>query len=152
MADAPFKIVNRGEIETDVFRQAMLNELQANAHKGPWTEIDASTATHEILYHAVKLALAMDEGDHPEAILEYAADVALSAMFAASASGALDVANIRPGHAEDYDAPWRSRLPGWKAETRRMTKQIMTGSPSPRRRPLHALKSIPRGIRRRLRS
>lgn len=129
MSEAPYRTVERGELEVAVMRSAMLNELQCNAHKGPWTEIDTATAVHEVLYHAVKLGLAMEEGEHPEAVLEYAADVALGAMFAAHAHGALEERFIRAGHAEDYDAPWRRKLPGWKSRTRWLTREVLGSSP-----------------------
>lgn len=131
MSAPPFRIQQRGEAEVDVMRVAMLNELACNAHKGPWEEIDAATAVHEILYHTAKLALALREGDHPEAVLEYTADVALGAMFAASASGSLEEQFVRPGHAEDHDAPWRWELPRWKRRTRALARELVG---EPRRR------------------
>lgn len=147
---APHRTPQRGEVETAVFREAMLNELACNAHKGPWTEIDTPTAVHEVLYHAVKLALALqaneEAGEYPEAVLEYAADVALGAMFAAHASGALDTHFIRGGHAEDYPAPWRRKLPGWKSRTRWLTREVLDSAPALNLR--RWVKQLPRAVRR----
>jgi hypothetical protein len=112
--------------------KAMRHELEQNSHKGNFHDITPEEAIHETFYHSVKLALAMQDGGHPEAVLEYAADVANSAMFCALTQGALEYQHLRTGHAEDYDAPWRFKLPRWKARMRGLVKEITGTRPRPR--------------------
>lgn len=108
----------RGEEELVTFTNAMQHELEANAHKGDWRDVTSAEVVHEVLYHAVKLALALAAG-HKRAVLEYSADVANSALIAAHSSDALHESLADGLHAERLDgAVWRWRLPFWKACTR----------------------------------
>lgn len=127
--------LERGRDEVVRFSVAMLNELQVNAHKGDWRDVDHGTAAHEVLYHGVKLALALgamrrvrDAGERAvvrQAVLEYAADCGNCAMMAAHAVGALDLAYLTQDHAEfRRGATWRWRLPWWKRVTRRIAHKL----------------------------
>lgn len=109
----------RAAVEITKFSKAMSNEAQANAHKGHWKDNDADVAHHvkELLYHAAKLMTAAEVGDK-SAVLEYAADVANHAMFAADIAGALDAPlTLTPAEGVDSDdskVPWGKHLPTLK--------------------------------------
>lgn len=115
--------------------RAMRHELDENHGKGDWKALEDVDLVDEVFYHSIKLALAMNaEGPHEAEVLEYAADVANSAMFCADQYGALDSTLLRPGHAEDYDAPWIWSLPGWKARSHGLVRELMGRSPGSRPR------------------
>lgn len=90
--------MQRGVEQVVKYGQALLHELEANAHKGDWltdSETDKPLSDEhmlwELLYHASKLGAAMVKGNR-EAILHYAADVGNCAWFIADKYKALDVA------------------------------------------------------------
>lgn len=84
----------------DAFHNAMLRELEANAHKGGrggdrgWKAQDYRILVGEVLYHAAKLSYAarqLAQGDgEPEQVLEFAADTANMALMVADSLGVLD--------------------------------------------------------------
>ena len=119
VAEIPPTDPRRASKEIIKFAKAMANEAQANAHKGHWKDNDADVAHHvkELLYHAAKLMTAAEVGDKP-AVLEYAADVANHAMFAADIAGALDAElTLTPAEGVDSDdskVPWGKHLPTLK--------------------------------------
>jgi hypothetical protein len=93
----------------------MRAEARANAHKGHWSDNDATPTEHvkEAMYHLAKLQIAI-EHNNPEAVLEYAADVANHAMFAADVMGALDAGSTpEPAEGSGYEegVVWANQLP-----------------------------------------
>lgn len=115
----PAEDPRRAALEIAQFSLAMSNEALANAHKGHWKDNDADVAHHvkELLYHAAKLMTAAEVGDKA-AVLEYAADVANHAMFAADIAGALDAElTLTPAEgleSDDSKVPWGKHLPTLK--------------------------------------
>lgn len=115
------EIENRAALEIEQFKIAMLNEAASNVHKGHWKREGQTAEKHvkQILYHAQKLLIAI-EFDNKEAILEYAADVANHAMFAADISDALGAElSPAPAEGEGYEGgvPWAEKLPPIKLAT-----------------------------------
>lgn len=66
--------------EVDRFADLMRRELDANAHKGGWSEMTPEALVNEVWWHTAKLALAVREGDQL-GVAEFAADVANLAMM-----------------------------------------------------------------------
>lgn len=125
VGSAAIKGDTRGDKEIRIMAQAMTNELKTNAHKGDWSELDGGEGIHELIYHAVKLALAA-RGGHRAAVLEYAADVANHAMFVADACGSLDPALLTDEHVEYLNEDSNPLdLKRWKRTTRSWVKQIL---------------------------
>ena len=62
--------------------RAMVREINANAHKGGWTEQGRKHHAREVEYHAAKLSAAITTRAPDERIVEYAADVANCAWMA----------------------------------------------------------------------
>ena len=114
----------RAKAELLTYMAAMDNEVACNAHKGDWRDMTRTEAAHETLYHAMKLAMALRTDDR-EAILEYAADTGVCAMYAADVAGALDARNITTRHAESRWRPWGWRQPYWKRRSRLLTRRLM---------------------------
>ena len=107
----------RGEEEIAKFKDAMIHELAANAHKGHWLDGDPSyeSLMSEVLYHAFKLALAAKEG-HKGGVIEFSADVANCAMFIADKMKALEVDSSIKGEGQfwEYDLADGSMLDYWR--------------------------------------
>lgn len=75
----------------------MRRELLSNAHKGTeWREADPADLDCDVLYHVLKLSLAVKAKDK-DAVREYAADVANCAAILADHFGVLE----NPGNPED---------------------------------------------------
>lgn len=73
------------------FSELMRHELNANEHKGDWTEATNNHRIYEVFYHALKLAFAVNSSEvNKTYVRELAADVANEAMFLADVCGALD--------------------------------------------------------------
>lgn len=75
----------------DSFVAAMKHEIAANEWKGGWSEDTPGHRVWEVLYHALKLGLAVMGDEDPILIREFAADVANEAMLTADVAGALKV-------------------------------------------------------------
>jgi hypothetical protein len=70
-------------------------ELQANDYKGDWSKQSDDESLLQIIYHAAKLIVAIDE-DHTDAIREFTADVANESLILADNVGVIDL----PPHEE----------------------------------------------------
>lgn len=80
------------DIAVGCFAEAMAAELEANEGKGNWITNQPDDSIEplikDLLYHVAKLIVAVRQ-DHPEGILEYAADVGNEAMFLTDIFGVL---------------------------------------------------------------
>ena len=72
----------RGEALTEMYRNAMLRELQANAHKDSWDTMTVREHFRELDYHMAKLKAAVGSGYNDRLrVLEYGADVGNHVCF-----------------------------------------------------------------------
>lgn len=108
------------DAEVAAFALAMQRELEKpnNLEKGPWTAIHERAHLMEIVYHAGKLARALDALDDARAearvpdseavklaegaVLEFAADIGNHAMMLADSADVLDAEQIREDHSSDH--------------------------------------------------
>lgn len=92
--DAPF-------MREALFAEAMAHELAMNAWKGEWRRTKKLALAEDLVYHALKLVLAVEHEDEPR-ILEFAADTGNLAMMVCDVTEVL-----RPGLFDDRDAQQR---------------------------------------------
>lgn len=86
----PRVVEGRGKGKAEQFVQSMEHELERNAFKGDWLDFDRAQHGWELLYHAMKLIVLINETDSSAVgIQELCADVGNHAMFIADAEGAL---------------------------------------------------------------
>jgi hypothetical protein len=86
----------RGREQLATFVVAMAHELESNQYKGDPADTAALDHVRELLYHAMKLYMAVLWGHRP-GVLEYAADCGNHAWMAAHAAGCLDLDLLTAG-------------------------------------------------------